>query len=191
MIKKVVSFPRQFVDSLPADAVEIPGFQFAFASPSGDIFSTRTGRILKLRHRLSSAGYMQVGLFDCNGIKRSVLVHRILAGLFVAGDTTLTVDHRDGNRVNNSIKNLRWLSRPENVREGRLRHLELFARIRKEISHPVRGRHVVTGEVREFSSLVEATRELSRQKKNPKGIQITRALRSGKPAYGFYWEHLQ
>lgn len=187
---------RQFLEKLPADAVEIPGFRDAYATPGGDIISTVRERPVKLRFRLSSAGYFQVGLYDCEGRRTSVLVHRILASLFVDGNVSLTVGHVDGNPRNNQLSNLRWLPRAENARLGRARHPEWVDKMRKALSRPVRGTNVRTGLVEDFPSVVAAntsvrgTRINYRYKSAPNGTNISRAIRAGRLAYGRKWEYL-
>lgn len=46
--------------------------------------------------------------------------HRLIADTFL-GPSSLDVNHIDGNRLNNSVENLEYLSRSENVRHGVLR----------------------------------------------------------------------
>lgn len=51
-----------------------------------------------------------------NGIKRVVLVHRVIASLFVPNpDNKPMIDHIDGCRTNNKATNLRWCTNRENL----------------------------------------------------------------------------
>lgn len=70
------------------------------------------GRLLK--QGLSGSGYLQVAL----GRGKSFLVHRLVAIAFVAGDTALTVNHKDFVRTNNYFKNLEFLSQSGNVQHS-------------------------------------------------------------------------
>ena len=71
------------------------------------------------------------------GVKRVFLVHRLVAKTFIPNpDTKLCVDHIDEHKINNSVDNLRWCTREENitycqVKEGRQYQTEL-AKGRKE-----------------------------------------------------------
>ena len=49
-----------------------------------------------------------------------LLVHRLEAVAFLGGDieSDLTVNHIDGNRQNNDISNLEWLTRADNIKHG-------------------------------------------------------------------------
>jgi hypothetical protein len=76
------------------------------------------GRVRNARgHMLSPAlvhGYPQVGLYhECK--KTSLKVHRLVAmTFFPTSDLTLEVDHRDRDRRNNMVTNLRWVSHSTN-----------------------------------------------------------------------------
>lgn len=79
-------------------------------SERGDVRNDKTGRILK--PYLGTAGYYQVML----GRKTSPLyVHRIVAGAFIPNESNLPqVDHIDGDKTNNCVENLRWVTVSEN-----------------------------------------------------------------------------
>lgn len=58
---------------------------------------------------------MQVGLYVGGG-KRSFSVQRLVALTYIpTDDTTMDVDHIDGDKLNNHVSNLQWLSRSENI----------------------------------------------------------------------------
>ena len=47
------------------------------------------------------------------------LVHRLVALMFIpTNDTTLDVNHKDGNRANNNYTNLEWCTRSENLKHS-------------------------------------------------------------------------
>lgn len=55
-----------------------------------------------------------------DGKPHSLLVARLILSTFTNIDihTKLTVNHKDGNRLNNNINNLEWLSRADNIKYG-------------------------------------------------------------------------
>lgn len=55
-----------------------------------------------------------------DGKCHDVLVHRIVADTFLGkmSDTKMTVNHKDGNRQNNCVENLEWMTREDNIRHG-------------------------------------------------------------------------
>lgn len=59
--------------------------------------------------------YWYVNLQPNIGKRKLVRVHRLIAQAFIPNPENLsTVDHRDRNKYNNSIDNLRWVSRSQN-----------------------------------------------------------------------------
>lgn len=74
-------------------------------------------RILKTRGHNPATGY-RVSLWK-NGVERDWLVARLVAMTFLRiPNESDTVNHIDGNRFNNRIENLEWLSITENIRAG-------------------------------------------------------------------------
>lgn len=55
-----------------------------------------------------------------NGKAKDYLVARIIATTFLENliDTEMTVNHKDGNRLNNHVSNLEWMTRGDNVRHA-------------------------------------------------------------------------
>ena len=78
--------------------------------PPHRIRRKRDGRILKTTPHKRS-GYVQVHLND-----HTYYYHRILAKHFIPNpDDLLEVDHIDRNKANNSLDNLRWVNRSQNM----------------------------------------------------------------------------
>lgn len=82
-------------------------------SEDGQVRNDTTGRI-KSPFLNRGNGYLVVDLYKDNRSTK-VPIHRLVAEAFVPNpDGKPCVDHRDGNRKNNAISNLRWATYSEN-----------------------------------------------------------------------------
>ena len=60
---------------------------------------------------LNGYGYLQVSVGSC----KTALVHKLVARAFIPNPLGATdVDHIDGNKTNNRVENLRWVTHKEN-----------------------------------------------------------------------------
>lgn len=85
-------------------------------SNKGNVKNKNTGRILK--PGINRYGYPYVSLYN-DGVPKPKTVHRLVARAFIPGyDNTLQVNHKDGNKTNNSVDNLEWMTRLENMRHA-------------------------------------------------------------------------
>lgn len=75
-----------------------------------------SGKILK--QSLRSNGYFHVCLYNCNGYKQ-LSIHRLVCISFIKNtDNKPCVNHIDGNKQNNNVCNLEWVTRSENQRHA-------------------------------------------------------------------------
>ena len=65
-----------------------------------------------LKPRVNSGGYKYVNL-SIDGKYKSICIHRLVAQHFL-GKSNLTVNHKNGNKLNNCVDNLEWISASEN-----------------------------------------------------------------------------
>lgn len=85
---------------------------------------TRTDRIMKPEK--SHGGYLYVSLCK-NGQRKSLLVHRLVAEAFIPNPNNLeTVNHKDQVKTNNSVDNLEWMSRADNVIYSNARTVQML-----------------------------------------------------------------
>ena len=67
---------------------------------------------------ISKEGYARVSLFK-NGISKKYSVHRLVAIVFIDNkENKSDVNHKDGNKLNNNVNNLEWVSKSENVKHS-------------------------------------------------------------------------
>ena len=97
----------------------IPGYEQQYCiNKKGDIKRIGTGRGVRsdrlLTQVIARNGYKVVTLWR-NNKGKTHYVHRLLAEIFVKGDCRLSVNHKDGNKLNNSLENLEFVSLRENT----------------------------------------------------------------------------
>ena len=67
-----------------------------------------------LKQGKSKSGYLIVS-FCIDGVKSNQTVHRLVARAFISNESNKPqVNHKDGNKHNNHIDNLEWMTRSEN-----------------------------------------------------------------------------
>jgi len=90
---------------------EIPGFENYSVSTEGCVFS----RFRQLKPS-TSTGYASVTISNGKE-KKNLQIHRLVATLFIRNPKNLEiVNHIDGNKLNNDISNLEWVTRKGNAR---------------------------------------------------------------------------
>ena len=95
----------------------IPGHPDYFAGDCGEIYSTKkSGRILK--GKVDRLGYPMVCL-RTDGVQKTPKVHRLIALTHLENPNGLPeLNHKDGDKTNNSIDNLEWCTRSENLQHA-------------------------------------------------------------------------
>lgn len=70
----------------------------------------------KLKPWLQTSGYPVVNIVFKKGTRTTTLVHRIIASKYCACYDPMAndVNHKDGNKTNNSAYNLEWVTRRQN-----------------------------------------------------------------------------
>ena len=62
-----------------------------------------------------NTGYLVTSLWNKKK-REKISIHRLVAMAWVEGDHSLTVNHKDGNKLNNHADNLEWMSLADNTR---------------------------------------------------------------------------
>lgn len=76
---------------------------------NGKVYRESKDRCRLIKGTLRSNGYLQLTIKN-----KTIKVHRLVIEAF-KGKSDLTVDHIDGNKLNNSLDNLQYLTREENL----------------------------------------------------------------------------
>ena len=92
--------------------MEINNYQDYLIYRDGRVFNKRYNRFLKPCK--NTHGYLRVDLCK-NGKHKNFLNHRLVAIHYIDNpENKPCVDHIDGNKTNNNISNLRWVTKIEN-----------------------------------------------------------------------------
>ena len=97
---------------------EIEGYAGLYeVSDAGEVASLRFNHSNKrriIKQSRNTNGYMIVKLYK-HGAKKTVRVHRLVAMAFIKKPNGKNqVNHKDGDKTNNSVKNLEWVDNSEN-----------------------------------------------------------------------------
>jgi hypothetical protein len=148
-------------------------------SDRGDVRNDKTGAILKPATVYN--GYLRVCI--CGKMYR---VHRLVADAYIDNPCNYPqVNHKDGNKKNNSVDNLEWCTASQNIKHA-------FATGIKQVNYdninkpkPV---HQIVADgtiIRTFDSIKEVERELGYDNSN-----IAKACKGKqKTAYGYTWQY--
>lgn len=140
---------------------------------------------LILKANPDGSGYLQVNLFDNDGRKKVLKVHRLVGETFIPNsENKPQINHKDEIKTNNCVDNLEWMTSKENNNYGT--HNERAGKASgKTRSKPV-AQYSKDGEfVKIWPSQSEAGRQLELSQSN-----ISKAARGINETYGgFVWKY--
>lgn len=94
----------------------IPNYSNYFVYDNGDVFNSTTNKMLK--GSIGEHGYRYYRLSKDNQ-KKMFYAHRLVAEAFIPNPDNLpVVNHKDGNKQNNNVNNLEWVSYSENIQHA-------------------------------------------------------------------------
>ena len=150
-------------------------------STDGQVRNRTTKKILK--GRLSKNGYLQVSIkIDATQKFCNRYIHRLVALHFIQNpNNKREVNHIDGNKENNTLSNLEWVTSSENQK-----HRHLIGN--KKTSNRHIGMFNKKGEmVKDFNSILEAVAYFNKTSR----VNIDNALQGKQyTAYGYVWKYL-
>ncbi len=140
----------------------IPGFKDYILNRDGRLLNRTTGKFkVWSTQKGESLGTRQEGYQYCilyrNGVSTTVYQHRLLCLVFKKFSgifDELTVNHKDGNKKNNDLNNLEWVTHSENLTHAWKEKLRFQNRTKILV------RDLLTERIRTFTSLRECGRFL-------------------------------
>ena len=116
MQKNVKAITRKYEEDLIKLNVEvfrsIDGYESYAISSFGRVKNVKTGKILKARN--DKYGYLRVNLYEYR-VMKTHRIHKLVANAFIDNpNNKQCVDHKNNDRTNNDISNLRFATYKEN-----------------------------------------------------------------------------
>lgn len=100
-------------------------------NPDGTVISLIKGKIKK--DWKQKDGYRLIGLFK-NKVRTCFYVHRLVAEVYLPKiESKDFVNHKDGNKANNHVSNLEWVTKSENSKHS----FEIGTQSNKGENHPM------------------------------------------------------
>lgn len=149
---------------------------------------SKPDRILKISKDIK--GYSRVFLSDCNGTTKFIPIHRLVAKAFIPNpDNKPQVNHIDGDKTNNHVSNLEWVTNRENqlhaVRTGLNDHSKYHS------GRPFRAVLQIDPDTQEiinrFPSITKAAESIGCKSSSNIG-GCARGVRGRKTVYGYEWK---
>lgn len=151
----------------------------------GNIYSVKRGKARRLRPFLNSRGYPTVSLC-VNGKESYKTVHRLVATAFIPNrDNLPQVNHINGDKTDNRIENLEWVTAGDNQRHAYATGLKVPV----YQSPKTMGRAVIRSDGAIFDSIRQAARATGCDHKHVS--EICRGKGPNKTANGYSFAFLE
>lgn len=165
-----------------------PEFPKYEVSDYGQVKNIETGNIIKLG--TNPKGYI-IAILWIDGKQVGRQVHRMVSMSFIDNIYSKPqVNHKDGNKTNNKLDNLEWVTRSENMRHA-------FDVLGYEVSNKIDIRLIDGDTIEVFNSIADAGRYIiENNKTTSKDYRIVQSriwtVLDGrrKTAYGYKWEYV-
>lgn len=156
-------------------------------SSLGNVQNIKTGKMMKLSIK---SGYYHVGLTN-EYDKKSFKVHRLVALSFLENaENKSDVNHKDKNKLNNTLDNLEWMTRQENTI-----HRSLGIKIKCNKNKPIFRMDKISGVILEQYNSIQDAGIWATINNYTKNSYIGRnaigncLTGNSKSAYGFIWQY--
>ena len=156
------------------EAKEWPVDKRYLVSRDGQVIST-----VCVEPKLLSQWYTVDGYLRTKVNNRNKSIHRLVAETYLPNDNNaLQVNHKDGNKENNHVDNLEWVTQSENLHHAMMSGLHIAP------PTPIIGTHKETGETIYFESQASVK---DRGFIQPNINKCLRGIR--KSAHGYTWRY--
>ena len=140
---------------------DIKGYEGLYAiTDKGQVYSYKKQKFLSPAK--CGKGYLKVMLCRGKEDHKNLMIHRLVAEAFLPNpEGKLTVNHKDGNKLNNDVSNLEWNTYSENLKHAYSHGLNYWNKKKGHKMRPVNRISKDTGEILEtYKSIGEAIRDM-------------------------------
>lgn len=149
-------------------------------------------KIFKISPQKQNKGYLKVVLYK-NGKYKNYLVHRLVASEFISNPNNYKeINHKDGNKENNSTNNLEWCTRSYNNKEAFRTGLKKASSTGKYGGENPKAKKINMLDkktkkiIKTFPSMIEASQFINKKSSS----HICNCCKGKlKSAYGYIWEY--
>lgn len=152
----------------------------------GKIFSTTRNKFLT--NKIMQDGYCRLQLWDKCQYKM-FNVHRIVAEVFIPNpENKPFVNHKNGNKQDNRVENLEWVTQKENIAHAyktglsKIQAKNTGNRCKKIDQYDLNGNHIAT-----FPSIIEINRQYGYSRASISNV--CKGKPNYKQAYGYIWKY--
>jgi hypothetical protein len=139
-------------------------------------FKNSSGKIME-NYKVNENGYIRVYIYN-----KTFLLHRLVALTFLENsENKETVNHKDGNKLNNCIDNLEFASH----KEQQIHKFKIG--LGNNHTRKIGQYDLQENFVKEFNSIISAAKELEISTSNIRGV----LTKKRKTAAGFIWKYLE
>lgn len=173
---------------------KIEDYDNYFIYDNGDVLNTSTNKILQ--GSIGESGYKYYRLSK-NNTKQMFYAHRLVAQYFLDNPNNLPiVNHKDGNKLNNNVDNLEWVTEKENILHGIKTGLKIYKKGKQNAMYGKFGKNsnraipilqfdLNNNLIKQWDSQIEIQRELGYKQ----SVISNCCNGRGKTAYGYIWKH--
>ena len=128
-------------------------------------------------YKINENGYIRVYIYN-----KTYMLHRLIAFAFLENqENKEQVNHIDGNKLNNCINNLEWVTNQEN----QIHKFKIG--LGNNYTRKITQYDLEMNKIKDFNSIVEASRALNIGKSNIRGVLTKYRKTSG----GFIFKYLE
>lgn len=171
------------------NVLPIKNFNDYFISNDGKVYSKKSNQFKEIKSHIYKNGYVGVSLYR-NGKHYNKYIHRLVAETFIPNQRRKPqVNHKNGIKTDNRVKNLEWTTRSENMQHSFiiLKHKSsMFGKFGKNNPKTKIIQQIKNGIIiAEFYGLKEAEKQTRINCKNISKV----CLGQRKTAAGYQWQY--